>query len=194
MFVCSPLSLPYVNWASQEGCLLCLRFSLWFSDFLLFHFYGFFSFLCVLPTTILDSVFPFWLPNIWILNLFFWWIWLNAYQSFLLLEKHFLVPWIFSVVFVFISVLFISSLVFIISFIMLILGFVCSSLSNILAWKIPWREKPHRRQSMGSQRAGHDWATSFYFPLFFIYYLQMSSYTVYLSFSAFLRHCYTIYL
>ena len=32
--------------------------------------------------------------------------------------------------------------------------------SNILAWKIPWTEKPGRLQSMGSQRVGHDWATS----------------------------------
>ena len=30
-FLC-PLSLPYVNWASQEGCLCHLRFSLWSSD------------------------------------------------------------------------------------------------------------------------------------------------------------------
>ena len=29
--------------------------------------------------------------------------------------------------------------------------------SSILAWKIPWTEKPGRLQSMGSQRAGHDW-------------------------------------
>ena len=28
--------------------------------------------------------------------------------------------------------------------------------SSILAWKIPWREKPCRPQSMGSQRVGHD--------------------------------------
>ena len=28
--------------------------------------------------------------------------------------------------------------------------------SSSLAWKIPWREKPDRLQSMGSQRAGHD--------------------------------------
>ena len=27
---------------------------------------------------------------------------------------------------------------------------------NILAWKIPWMEKPGRLQSMGSQRVGHD--------------------------------------
>ena len=28
--------------------------------------------------------------------------------------------------------------------------------SSILAWKIPWMEKPVRLQSMGSQRVGHD--------------------------------------
>ena len=28
--------------------------------------------------------------------------------------------------------------------------------SNILAWKIPWTEKPGGLQSMGSQRVGHD--------------------------------------
>ena len=28
--------------------------------------------------------------------------------------------------------------------------------SNILAWKIPWREDPVRLQSMGSQRVGHN--------------------------------------
>ena len=30
--------------------------------------------------------------------------------------------------------------------------------SRVLAWKIPWIEEPGRLQSMGSQRAGHDWA------------------------------------
>ena len=34
--------------------------------------------------------------------------------------------------------------------------------SSILAWKIPWTEKPGRLQSMGSQRVGHDWVTSLY--------------------------------
>ena len=29
--------------------------------------------------------------------------------------------------------------------------------SNILAWKIPWWEKPGSLQSMGSQRVRHDW-------------------------------------
>ena len=34
--------------------------------------------------------------------------------------------------------------------------------SSILAWRIPWREEPGGLpvQSMGSQRVGHDWATS----------------------------------
>ena len=32
--------------------------------------------------------------------------------------------------------------------------------SSILAWRIPWTEKPSRLQSTGSQRVGHDWVTS----------------------------------
>ena len=32
--------------------------------------------------------------------------------------------------------------------------------SSTLAWKMPWTEEPGRLQSMGSQRVGHDWATS----------------------------------
>ena len=32
--------------------------------------------------------------------------------------------------------------------------------SSTLAWKIPWTVEPGRRQSMGSLRVGHDWATS----------------------------------
>ena len=32
--------------------------------------------------------------------------------------------------------------------------------SSILAWRIPWTEEPGRLQFMGSQRVGHDWATS----------------------------------
>ena len=35
--------------------------------------------------------------------------------------------------------------------------------TNILAWKIPWMEEPSRLKSMGSQRVGHDWATSLHF-------------------------------
>ena len=37
--------------------------------------------------------------------------------------------------------------------------------SSILAWKIPWTEKPGRLQSMGSQRVGHDSVTSLSFLL-----------------------------
>ena len=32
--------------------------------------------------------------------------------------------------------------------------------SSTLAWIIPWMEEHGRLQSMGSQRVGHDWATS----------------------------------
>ena len=32
--------------------------------------------------------------------------------------------------------------------------------SSILAWEIPWMEEPGGLQFMGSQRVGHDWATS----------------------------------
>ena len=32
--------------------------------------------------------------------------------------------------------------------------------SRTIAWKIPWTEEPGRLQSMGSQRVGHDQATS----------------------------------
>ena len=32
--------------------------------------------------------------------------------------------------------------------------------SSTLAWKIPWTVEPGRLQSMGSLRAGHNWATS----------------------------------
>ena len=32
--------------------------------------------------------------------------------------------------------------------------------SSILAWRIPWTEEPGGLQSTGSQRVGHNWATS----------------------------------
>ena len=35
--------------------------------------------------------------------------------------------------------------------------------SSILAWRIPWTEEPGRLQSTGSQRVGHNWATSPHF-------------------------------
>ena len=33
-----------------------------------------------------------------------------------------------------------------------------ATLSSILVWRIPWTEEPGGLQSMGLQRAGHDWA------------------------------------
>ena len=40
--------------------------------------------------------------------------------------------------------------------------------SNSISWKMPWTEEPGRLQSMGSQRVGHDWATSL-FTFSFLY-------------------------
>ena len=40
MFCLLPLSLLYVNWATQEGCFFYLRSSLWSSDLPLFYFQG----------------------------------------------------------------------------------------------------------------------------------------------------------
>ena len=39
--------------------------------------------------------------------------------------------------------------------------------SSIFAWRIPWMEEPGGLQSTGSQRVGHNWATSlcFFFHL-----------------------------
>ena len=37
--------------------------------------------------------------------------------------------------------------------------------SSILAWRIPWTEEPCGLQSTGSQRVGHDWATSLSYTL-----------------------------
>ena len=34
---------------------------------------------------------------------------------------------------------------------------------SIFAWRIPWKEEPGRLRSTGSQRVGHDWATSLHF-------------------------------
>ena len=40
--------------------------------------------------------------------------------------------------------------------------------SSILAWRTPCTEEPSGLQSMGSQRVGHDWATSLSISAFFI--------------------------
>ena len=47
--------------------------------------------------------------------------------------------------------------------------------SSPLAWKIPWTEGPARLQSMGWQRAGHAWATSFSLSLHFLPVSSLSS-------------------
>ena len=46
------------------------------------------------------------------------------------------------------------------SFHMLAMERAMAAHSSILAWKIPWMEKPDGLQSMGSLRVGHDWVTS----------------------------------
>ena len=46
--------------------------------------------------------------------------------------------------------------------------------SSILAWRIPWTKEPGGLQSTGSQRVGHDWATSFSVFPHFQYWLNMS--------------------
>ena len=38
-----------------------------------------------------------------------------------------------------------------------------ATLSSICTWRIPWTEEPDWPQSTGSQRVGHNWATSLHF-------------------------------
>ena len=47
--------------------------------------------------------------------------------------------------------------------------------SSTLAWKIPWTEEPGRLQSSGSQRVGHDWATSLSLFTFHTLYMLLNS-------------------
>ena len=49
--------------------------------------------------------------------------------------------------------------------------------SSILAWRIPWTKELGRLQSMGSQRVGHNWATSLSLSLLTIWwcpYVELS--------------------
>ena len=48
--------------------------------------------------------------------------------------------------------------------------------SSILPWKMPWMEKPGRLQSTGSQRVGHNWATSLSFSLWTLERIIVSPY------------------
>ena len=50
--------------------------------------------------------------------------------------------------------------------------------SSILAWEIPWIEKPGRLQSMGLQRVGHDLATKQQQPLSQISFVSVTSLSV----------------
>ena len=47
--------------------------------------------------------------------------------------------------------------------------------SSMLAWIIPGTEEPGKFQSIGSQRVGHNWATSLYFFSFFLSFLKVNS-------------------
>ena len=51
--------------------------------------------------------------------------------------------------------------------------------SSIFAWKPPWMVEPGRLQSMGSQRVGHDWATSLHFWSLFSSFLFLESWLIY---------------
>ena len=49
--------------------------------------------------------------------------------------------------------------------------------SSILVWRIPWTEEPGGLQSMGSQTAGHDWATNT-FTFHFLSFTYLKSYLI----------------
>ena len=51
--------------------------------------------------------------------------------------------------------------------------------SSTHAWKIPWMEKPGGLQSVGSQRVGHNCATSLSFFLFYCESLKLHGVCVY---------------
>ena len=60
--------------------------------------------------------------------------------------------------------------------------------SSILAWRVPWTEEPGGLQSIGLQRAGHDWVThTFTFLLFFLKHLVS-------CYAYFCNHCIIGYL
>jgi len=50
--------------------------------------------------------------------------------------------------------------------------------SSILAWRIPWMEKPGGLQSTGSQRVRHDWATSLSLSFFFKFFSHLEYYRI----------------
>ena len=60
--------------------------------------------------------------------------------------------------------------------------------SSTLAWKISWTEEHCRLQSMGSQRVGHDWATSLSLSLPFIHISSLFSFFSSFSFFPHIGH------
>ena len=46
--------------------------------------------------------------------------------------------------------------------------------SSVLAWRIPWTEKPGGLKSMGLQRVGHNWATKHVLTQHYVFYLWES--------------------
>ena len=63
--------------------------------------------------------------------------------------------------------------------------------SSTIAWKIPWTEESGRLQSMGSQRVGHDWATSRSQYLFFcVWLISLSMFSRFIHFIVYIQiHC-----
>ena len=61
--------------------------------------------------------------------------------------------------------------------------------SSILAWKTSWTEEPGRLQSMVSQRAGHDWATSLHFKSILLVELQNMKMKFTFSIAFVIAHC-----
>ena len=59
-----------------------------------------------------------------------------------------------------------------------------ASRSSILAWEIPWTEKPGRLQSVGLQGVGYDWVTNTFFAT-----MDSSSWSLMFSFPRIKAHC-----
>ena len=58
-----------------------------------------------------------------------------------------------------------------------------------LAWRIPWTEEPGGLQSMGSQRAGHDWVTNILITINSLTsFLSLASWTMYRNIFLYFSH------
>ena len=60
--------------------------------------------------------------------------------------------------------------------------------SSILAWRVPWTEKPGRLQFTGSQRVGHDWEANMHYGLNFIPPIEFPQKFIYLVILVVLPH------